>query len=44
MRRDLASIKESDKALIFADKTRNLYELDKDSYEKLLTENITKNL
>ena len=42
LRKETSSIKESDKAYIFADKTRNLYQLDKNTYDKLYTENITK--
>ena len=39
---DLQKIKSSDKVFIFADKTRNIYEVTKESHDKLLTENITK--
>lgn len=39
---DVACIKLSQSAFVHADKTRNLYELRKDQYEKLLTENITR--
>ena len=39
---DLKVIKDSDKAYVFADKTRNLYEMDKLSHEKLMMDNITK--
>ena len=35
-------IKTSNKILVSADKSRNLYKLEKDQYEKLLKENITK--
>ena len=42
MRDDLRSIRNSDKYIIFADKTRNLYETDKSYHDKLLLENITK--
>ena len=42
LRNDLSLIKRSEKAFIVADKTRNLYELDKQSYDKLLTESVTK--
>ncbi|KAJ8047326.1 hypothetical protein HOLleu_06301 [Holothuria leucospilota] len=41
LRSDAAKINASDKVYVFADKTRNLYKLDKASYEKLLNENIT---
>ena len=39
---DIAKIKSSNNLFVFADKTRNIYELDKPSYQKLYTENITK--
>ena len=42
LRSDLSTITKSSKAFIFTDKTRNMYELDKQSYDKLLSENITK--
>ena len=42
LRHDIDHIKESKDLLIFADKTRNLYDLDRDSYMKLLTNNVTK--
>ena len=42
LRRDVKSINSSKKVLVFTDKTRNLYEMDKGQYEKLLRENITK--
>ena len=42
LRRDVKSINSSKKVLVFADKTRNLYEMDKGQYEKMLRENITK--
>ena len=42
LRNEMSSIKSSDKAFIFADKTRNLYWYDINSYDKLYTENITK--
>ena len=35
-------IKTSNKILVSADKSRNLYKLEKDQNEKLLKENITK--
>ena len=40
--KDIKSIKNSEKAYVFADKTRNLYEMDKISHKKLMMENITK--
>ena len=42
LQKDIQRIKSSKAVLVPADKTRNLYELGKDQYEKLLTENITK--
>ena len=39
---DMKKIKNSKELLILADKTRNLYLLEKDQYDKLLRENITK--
>ena len=42
LRNDIDHIKASKDLLIFADKTRNLYELDKDSYVKLLKDNVRK--
>ena len=37
LQKDLTIIQKSGKAFIFADKTRNLYEVDKHTYEKLKT-------
>ncbi len=42
LRQDIRKIRNSTKMLIPADKTRNLYELDKSKYDKLLEQNITK--
>ena len=42
LRNDIKSIRESPYAFIPADKTRNLYEMDKSAYDKLLMDNITK--
>ena len=39
---DIKAIRNSKKAFIPADKTRNIYEMDKPTYEKLLQQNITK--
>ena len=39
---DIKAINQCDKALIFADKSRNLYEVDKEQYGKLMKDNITK--
>ena len=42
LKHDVKKVNLSDKVLVFADKSRNVYELDKTQYEKLLRENITK--
>ena len=42
LHKDIASIKKSKNVFIFADKTRNIYETDKNTYSKLLTDNISK--
>ena len=42
LRSDLKRIRESSNVVIAADKTRNLYSMPADRYEKLLEENITK--
>ena len=42
LRNEMSSIKSSDKSFIFADKTRNLYRLDKNIYDKHYTEHMTK--
>ena len=42
LRHDVKKINSSKKVLVFMDKTRNVYELDKNQYNKLLRENITK--
>ena len=39
---DIERIKSSDNMLVFADKTTNIYEIDRDTYNKLLHDNITK--
>ena len=39
---DVKAIRTSNKVLVFADKTSNLYEADKEDYTKLLRDNITK--
>ena len=39
---DVKKVNSSDKVLVFSEKSRNVYELDKTQYEKLLRENITK--
>ena len=43
LKNDIKKIKDSTKMFIPADKTRNLYEVEKTQYEKLLRDNITKN-
>ena len=43
LNRDIKKINASNKVFTFADKSRNLYQLEKHNYEKLLTENITSN-
>ena len=40
--KDITSIKKSRNVFIFEDKTRNIYETDKNTYSKLLTGNISK--
>ena len=42
LHKDITSIKKSKKVFIFIDKTRNIYEADKNTYSKLLTDNISK--
>ena len=42
LKKDVARIKSSNSVFVPAYKTRNLYEMDRERYEKLLTENITK--
>ena len=39
--RDIESIRSSKKVLVFADKSRNLYELSRENYQTLLHDNIT---
>ena len=41
LRRDVRDIRSSENVLVFADKSTNLYEVDKDTYSKLLNDNIT---
>ena len=40
--KEIKSIKKSNNVFIFTDKTRNLYEISNENYNKLLTKNITK--
>ena len=42
LRSDVKTINSSKNVLVFANKRRNVYEMSKDQYEKLLKENITK--
>ena len=42
LKNDIRSIQSSKKVFVFADKTKNIYEMEKSHYEKLLTGNITK--
>ena len=42
LQKDIWSIKKSKNVFIFADKTRNIYEADKNTCSKLLTDNISK--
>ena len=41
---DIREIKRSNKVLVFADKTSNIYKLDTDEYKKLTTEAVTSTL
>ena len=42
IKKDLKNIKSSKNIFVFADKTKNIYEVPPNEYDKLLTENITK--
>ena len=42
LRKDIKKINSSSNVLVFADTSRNVYELEKEQHEKLLRENITK--
>ena len=42
LHKDVSSIKKSQNVFVFSDKTRNIYETDKSTYSKLLTDNISK--
>ena len=42
LKNDIRSNQSSKKVFLFADKTRNIYEMEKAHYEKLLTDNIAK--
>ena len=39
----IKTINSSDKVFVYADKSQNIYKIDKDQYAKLLNENITTN-
>ena len=41
LNRDMESIRSSKNVLVFADKSKNLYELSRENYQKLLHDNIT---
>ena len=43
LKADMRYIKNSDKLFVSADKTQNFYELTKENYNRILTDNITKN-
>lgn len=43
LKSDVDRIRKSDAVFVPADKTRNLYEIDRQRYEKLLRDNVTKN-
>ena len=43
LRNDIEHIKKSNKIFVFADKLRNIYEVEQEEYKKLLKENITEN-
>ena len=42
LKSDISKVKCSKNLFVFADKTSNIYELSKDSYDKLLAKNVTK--
>ena len=42
LKNDIEHIKESNKIFVFADKSRNIYEVEQEEYKKLLKENISK--
>ena len=42
LKNDIKSIQSSKKVYIVTDKRRNIYEMEKSNYKKLLTDNITK--
>ena len=41
MKKDIKKITSSDKLFTFSDKSTNIYEIDKNTYNKLLKESIT---
>ena len=42
LRNDVKELRESDKVFVSADKSLNIYKIEKDEYKKLLFENVTK--
>ena len=42
MKQDISQIKNSDRVIVSADKTRNFYKMDALDYQKILRENVTK--
>ena len=42
LKNDIRSIQLSKRVFVFTDKTRNIYEMEKSHYKKLLTDSITK--
>ena len=42
MRNDIKEIQSMEEIMVAADKTRNMYKLSKDNYNKIIKENITK--
>ena len=42
LRNDIKELSQENKVFVSADKSTNIYKMDKESYEKLLFENVTK--
>ena len=42
LKNDIKELRESDKVYVSADKSLNIYKMEKDEYKKLLFENVTK--
>ena len=42
LKNDIKELRESDKVFVSADKSLNIYKMEKDEYKKLLFENVTK--